>query len=176
MSKTEFKPDKKRFRDENNRYIVQGLFLEDSYNTNLSVYTLDGEDKTYKGVIYPSLKRLFIEMGDPKEYLFANTYLYNWDHWQRMCKNAIVSRHIEKWREELELSLVSEGVATMIDLAVNEKSYQAAKYLADRGWDKGERGRPTKGEIQGELKRRAEIESSYEDDFKLLTIHTGSKK
>lgn len=171
-----FKPDKSRFKDEKGRYIVQGLFLEDRYNTDLSVYTLDGEDKTYKGVVYPSLKRLYIETGDPKEYLFATTYLYDWDHWQRLCNNAIVSRHIEKWRRELELSLISEGVSTLIDLAVNEKSYQAAKFLADRGWDKSERGRPTNAEIEGELKRRAEERSGFEDDFELFHLHTKKSK
>lgn len=175
MSKT-FVPDRTKFRDENNRYIVQGLFLEDRYNTDLAVYTLDGEDKTHKGKVYPSLKRLYLDFGDPKEYLFAQTYLYDWDHWQRLCKNAIVSRHIEKWREELDLAIASEGVLTMIDLAKNDKSYQAAKFLIDQNWKKHGRGRPTKAELEGELKRRAENIAEFEDDFKLLTLHSGGKK
>lgn len=175
MSKQEYKPDKSKFKDEKGRYIVQGLFLEDKYNTDLSVYTFDGEDKTYKGRVYPSLKRLYIELGDPKEYIFANTYLYNWDHWQRLCNNAIIGRHIEKWRNELELSIISEGVATMIDLAVNDKSYQAAKFLVDRGWDKSTRGRPTNAEIEGELKRKAAEAAEFDNDFQLLTLHTGKK-
>lgn len=175
MSKNEWKPDRSKFKDEKGRYIVQGLFLEDKYNTNLAVYTFDGEDKTYKGKVYPSLKRLFIELGDPKEYMFANTYLYDWDHWQRLCNNSIISRHIEKWRYELELSLISEGVSTMIDLAINEKSYQAAKFLADRGWDKSGRGRPSNAEVEGEIKRQAQINSEFDDDFKLFAIHSGKK-
>lgn len=169
----EFTPDKSRFKDEKGRYIVQGLFLEDKYNPVLSVYTLDGEDKTYKGVVYPSLKRLYLEEGDPNEYLFAQKFLYDWDHWQRICKNAIVGRHVEKWRKELELSLVSEGVATLIDLAVNDKSYQAAKFLADSGWIKTGRGRPSKSEIEGELKRRATEDGEFAEDFKLLQLYKG---
>lgn len=175
MAKEEWKPDRSKFKDEKGRYIVQGLFLEDKYNTNLAVYTFDGEDKTYKGRVYPSLKRLFIELGDPKEYTFANTYLYDWDHWQRLCNNSIISRHIEKWRYELELSLISEGVATMIDLAINEKSYQAAKFLADRGWDKSGRGRPSNAEVEGEIKRQAQINSEFDEDFKLFALHSGKK-
>lgn len=171
----EYVPDRTRFKDEKGRYIVQGLFLEDRYNMDLAVYTLDGEDKTYKGMVFPSLKRLYLLEGDPKEYLFANKYLYDWDHWQRMCNNAIISRHIEKWRHELELSLVSEGIATMIDLAVNDKSYQAAKFLADRGWDKSARGRPTNAEVEGEIKRQAELKTEFDDDFQLFAIHTGKK-
>lgn len=172
----DYKPDKSKFKDEKGRYIVQGLFLEDRYNVDLSVYTLDGEDKNYKGKIYPSLKKLYIELGDPTEYIFARTYLFDWGHWQRMKRNAILVKHIEQWRNELELSLVAEGISTMLDLAVNDKSYQAAKFLADRGWDKSERGRPTNAEIQGELKRKAREEEEFASDFQLLTIHTGGKK
>lgn len=167
----EYIPDKTRFKDEKGRYIVQGLFLEDRYNTDLSVYTLDGEDKTYKGVVYPSLKRLYLQECDPKEYIFANKFLFDWDHWQRLCRNAVVGRNIEKWREELELQLVSEGVATLIHLATQENSYQAAKYLADRGWDKRDRGRPSKEEIEGEIKKRVEKEFGYDSDFELLEFH-----
>ena len=139
-----YKPDKTKFKDEKGRYIVQGLFLEDRYNTDLAVYTLDGEDKKYKGRVYPSLKRLYLTFQDPKEYHFAQAYLYDWPHWQRLCKNKWVSSNIELWREELELSLVSEGVGTLIRLATDQDSYQAAKYLADRGWDKSEKGRPSR--------------------------------
>jgi hypothetical protein len=163
--------DKKKYKDEHGRYIVQGLFLEDRYNPEMSVFTFDGEDKNYKGKIFPSLKRLYLEHGDPKEYSFARKYLYDWNHWQRLCKNSVIKKHIEEWRNELELSLVSEGVSALIDLALNEKSYQAAKYLADRGWDRGDRGRPSKDEIDGELKRMAEAEKEFSDDFKLLQFH-----
>lgn len=168
--------DKSKFKDEKGRYIVQGLFLEDRYNTNLAVYTLDGVDKEYKGIKFPSLKRLYLEESDPEEYLFAEKYLFDWPHWQRLCKNAVVGRHIEQWREELALSLRSEGIATLIDLAVNDKSYQAAKWLADEGWVKKTRGRPSKEEVEGELQRRAQVEKEFSEDFKLLELHQKGKK
>lgn len=171
----EYKPDKSRFKDEKGRYIVQGLFLEDRYNTDLSVYTLDGVDKDYKGVVYPSLKRLYLEEADPKEYTFANKYLFDWDHWQRVCNNAVMGRHVEKWREELELMLVSEGVSALIDLALNDKSYQAAKYLADMGWDKRGRGRPSKAEVEQHLKQKSRDDSEFDRDFQLLQLHKGNE-
>lgn len=169
----EYVPDKTRYKDEKGRYIVQGLFLEVQYNTDLAVFTLDGVDKTYKGVVYPSLKRLYLECADPKEYTFANKYLFDWDHWQRVCRNSMLRAHVDKWREELELSLVSEGVSALIDLALNEKSYQAAKYLAERGWDKKARGRPSQDEVAEEIKKRADMEASFDDDFQLLKLHKG---
>ncbi len=170
-----FTPDKSKFKDEKGRYIVQGLFLEDRYNTDLAVYTLVGYDKEYEGKTFPSLKRLYLEEGDPGEYLFANKYLFDWPHWQRLCNNNIVRKHIEDWREELYLSLRSEGMATMINLAINSDSYQAAKWLADEGWIKRSKGRPSDAEVQGELKRRAELEERFRDDFALLEEHRKGK-
>lgn len=167
--------DKLRFKDEKGRYIVQGLFLEDSYNADLAVYTFAGEDKNYKGKLFPSLKKLYLKEGDPEEYLFADKYLFDWPHWQRLCKNAVVGRHIEQWREELAHSLRAEGIATLIDLAINDKSYQAAKWLADKGWDVKKRGRPSQEEIDGHLKKEKELEKKYSDDFELLTLHQGKK-
>tara|TARA_R110000850_G_C9824450_1_gene452751 strand:- start:197 stop:715 length:519 start_codon:yes stop_codon:yes gene_type:complete len=169
------KIDKKQFKDARGRYIVQGLFLEDSYNTDLSVYTFDGEDKLYKGKLYPSLKKAYLEESDVTEYEFAKKYLFDWPHWERLCKNAIVSRHINAWREELTLALRSEGIATLIDLAINDKSYQAAKFLADEGWIKNKRGRPSNEEVEGEVARRAKIEKEFSEDFQLLELHREKK-
>lgn len=169
------KIDKSKFKDEKGRYIVQGLFLEDQYNADLAYYTYDGTDKTYKGRVYPSLKRLYLEESDPTEYNFANKYCFDWPHWQRLCKNSIVGRHIETWRDELSLSLQAEGLATMIDLAVNDKSYQAAKFLVDKGWVKNERGRPSQAEVDNEVKRRAQLEEQFSEDLILLSEHIKKK-
>ncbi len=167
--------DKSRFKDSKGRYIVQGLFLEERYDTDLAVFTYDGEDKIYKGKTYPSLKRLYLEYADPREYNFAREYLYDWPHWKRLTNNKTVGRHIEEWREELELSLVSEGVQVMINLATEKDSYQAAKFLADRGWDKSERGRPSNDKVKEEIKKRADAAEEFAEDFELLELHKGSK-
>lgn len=162
------KIDKSRFKDDRGRFIVQGLFLEDRYNTDIAVYTYADEDKDYKGTIYPSLKRLYLEHADPVEYDFATTNLAGWNHWERLCKNSIVSKHIEEWRNELSLKLASEGVQTMLELATDGKSYQAAKYLADRQWDKGKRGRPSNEEVEGYIKKEAEKTSEFDNDLLML--------
>ena len=167
--------NKTKFKDEKGRYITQGLFLEISYDTNKAVFTLDGEDKMYKGVKYISLKKLYLELSDPIEYTFAITYLADWKHWQRISGNKILLSHIKEWREELLLSLRSEGVLTLIDLAKNAQSYQAGKWLVDTGWDIKEKGRPTKANVKKQLKREADRQKGFEEDFKLLNMK-GSKK
>lgn len=165
--------DKSKFKDEKGRYIVQGLFLEDRYNADMAVFTFDGEHKMYKGKKFISLKKLYLSHADPVEYDFATTYLYDWNHWKRLSKNAVVSKHIDDWREELSLKLMSDGVQMLISLATEKDSYQAAKYLTDAGWDKREKGRPSKDAIDGELKRRADAEEEIDADLILLQNHRG---
>ena len=164
--------DKTKFKDSRGKYITQGLFLEDRYNTDLAVFTLDGEDKKYKGKTYPSLKKLYLKHADPVEYDFANTNLFDWDHWQRMCNNSFLRTH-DKWRRELELSLMSEGVQVMIQISSEGKSYQAAKYLADHGWVTGKKGRPSKDDVDAKIKEMADEELGYSEGVTLLEKHRG---
>lgn len=167
--------DKTLFKDEKGRYIVQGLFLEDRYNKDMSVFTFDGEDKLYKGKTFISLKKRYLDWSDPTEYQFAQEWLYDWDHWKRLCNNKLLAAHIDKWREELSIKLRSEGINTLINLATEKESYQAAKYLAECGWEEKKRGRPSQDEIDGELKKRADEVEDWNGDFKLLDMHRKSK-
>lgn len=159
------KIDKTKFKDTMGRPLTQSLFLEPNYN-EYAYYTFDGEDKTYKGKVYPSLKRLYLEMMDPVEYEFATTYLLDWPHWKRLCSNAIISRHIEDWREELELKLRSEGVRMMIDQS--EDNSQAAKWLAERGWDRKGAGRPKKEQRESERRIQDRLDEEFGADIARL--------
>ena len=121
-----------------------------------------------KGLILKQIGHFLVpglfDMGDPIEYTFAKEYLCDWPHWQRLCNNNIVSRHIDSWREELALKLASEGVLTMLELAQEKGSYQAAKYLADRGWDVKEKGRPSNEQVESEIKKRADQKSEWDEE------------
>jgi hypothetical protein len=55
------------------------------------------------------------------------------------------------------------GVRALRDMAQSENgNFQAAKFLADRGWDKNRVGRPSKAEIE----KRAAIGQKVDDEFK----------
>lgn len=139
--------DKSLLKDTMGRPLTQGLFLEIGYNTQYAVYTLDDEDKEYKGKVYPSLKKLFLKTGDPTEYTFSKTYLLNWNHWKRLNENKLLREHFDEWREELEVSLRSEAFVAILDMSASESGgFQAAKWVADRGWEKQKVGRPSKQE------------------------------
>lgn len=167
--------DKTKFKDEKGRYITQSLFLELGYKTSLAVFTLDGEDKEYKGTIYPSLKKRYIEMRDPVGYNFANEYLFDWKHWTRIKNNAILAEHVTEWENELELALRSDGIQTIIDAAVDSNSYQAGKWLADRGWSERKAGRPSKEEVNQALEQDKKLAEEFDVDVSLLATHREKK-
>lgn len=166
------KIDKSKFKDVMGRPLTQSLFLEPTYNVEYAYYTLtSGEDKEYKGRVYPSLKKLYIAMSDPIEYNFANTYLLDWDHWQKLCNNAIIRNEIDKWRYELELKLMSEGVQMMIDQS--EDNMQAAKWLAEKGWNRKGAGRPKKEEVENERKIQQALDEEFSADILRLRGNDG---
>lgn len=147
--------------------ITQSLFLELAYTEN-SMYTLKEHDYMYKGKLYPSLKRLFLETEDPTEYQFATKYLLGWRHWIRICENKQLKPHVAEWRDELEVKLRSQGVVLAIQNA-KKGGYQASKWLADRGWDTKGAGRPSKADIDKEKKIQAAIDNEYGADvFRLF--------
>lgn len=160
------KVDKSKFRDTMGRPLTQSLFLEPNYNTDYAYYTFDGEDKNFKGKVYPSLKKLYLAMSDPTEYEFATTYLIDWPHWKRLCSNAIILRHVEEWREELELKLRAEGVRMMMDLS--EDNAQAAKWIAEKGWDRKGAGRPKKEQLQKERNIQDKLDEEFGADIARL--------
>ena len=135
------------FLDSRGIPLTQALFLELGY-TQFSKYTLKDIDHEWEGKTYPSLKKLYLELEDVAEYEFATTYLLGWKHWMRLCENKNIRVHIDEWRDELELKLRSRAAKKMMELAAAD-SYQAAKWLADRGWGTRGAGRPTKAEKAG---------------------------
>jgi len=157
-----FKTDKTKLTDTQGRPLTQGLFLEIGY-TDYALFTLKEQDYEYKGKTYPSLKQLYLEMCDPIEWDFAQEYLLGYQHWKRLCANKIIAKHVDEWREELELKLRSQATAQMLDMS--EDSFQAVKWLADKGWEKKTVGRPAKKaqEIEDELTKR--VQTDYSADI-----------
>lgn len=149
------------FKDKMGRYITQGLFIDHRYEDTYAVYTLKDEDFEWKGNVYPSLKRLYIEMEDPTEYLFAEKYLYGWEHWLLLKNNKALYEEIERWQEELEVRVRAKGVHTLINMA--DKNFNAAKWVADGQWTQ-KRGRPSKAEKAHErkMRERAAMEAAEE--------------
>lgn len=163
--------DKTKLLDNMGKPLTQSLFLEVGYS-DYAIYTWKDRDHEYNGKIYPSLKRLYIEFEDPTEYEFANTYLLGWNQWKRLCDNKIIRREIDQWREELELKLRARGIKEAIK-AAESGGFQAAKWLADRGWDTRGAGRPSKEEVEKEKRIQARVNDEFGAD--VVRLFNGAK-
>lgn len=148
--------------DSMNRPYTQALFLELGYQKE-AIYTLKEVDHEYEDKIYPSIKRLYLEMNDPTEYNFATTYFIGWSHWMRICENKAIRKHIDEWREELEIKLRAKAVEQVM-LEASKGSFQASKWLADRGWSNRGAGRPSKLEQEKHKKIQETIDNEYGAD------------
>jgi len=154
-------------------YLTQGLFLETRSTSTPPILTLKEVDWEYKGEILPSLRRLYIEIADPSEYEVAIQVLGSWEHWKRLLQNKKIFSYIQKYRDELEVKVRSGAIRSLIDTSCNEgsKGTAAAKYIAERGWDKRKAGAPSKTEVKKELKIQSDMEKELEEDFKRIGIH-----
>lgn len=159
--------DKSKLKASNGVPLTQSLFLEIAYSKD-AVYTLKDDDYEYEGKIYPSLKRLYLEMEDPVEYEFAKTHLLGWSHWQRMCANKQIAKHVEEWRHELELHIRSRAVKAVIAKASCEQGINAAKWIAEKGWSKNSVGRPNKQEEAREKRIQSELEVDFASDWQRI--------
>lgn len=153
--------DKKLLLDTMGRPLTQGLFLEMGYDTRYAVFTFNDDDKTYDGKVYPSLKKLYLACDDPTEYEFAKKHLLGWKHWQRLNANKILKEEFDEWRDEMEIKTRSDAIKSIIDMTAEGSNFQAAKWLADRGWDKRGAGRPSKSELD----RQKNIDSRIGDEL-----------
>jgi len=163
------KIEKSQLLDSMGRPLTQSLFLEIGYS-DYAVYTLKEYDYPYKGKHYPSLKKLYLQEEDVTEYQFAEKHLLGWQHWKRLCENKLIIKHVEEWREELELKIRSQGIRDMMNLCASEGgNFSAAKYLANKEWEKRGAGRPSKAEKERHLKLEERLDKEFEDDLARLT-------
>lgn len=163
---------REQFLNSEGRPLTQSLFLEVGY-TDEAIYTLKEVDHEYNGKTYPSIKRLYLEAADPTEYVFATTHLLGWKHWQRICENKLLRKHIDEWRFELELKLRSEAVHIIYGQS-RKGSITAAKWLAERGWDDRPAGRPSKSEIEKQTKIIQDVQNEFEQDYARLRVIGGN--
>ena len=159
------------YTDNVGRYRTKSLFLEEILQQQLDngiipVYTFRKHED------YIDIHELYLSLGDPTEYQFAISAFGTWQHFEYISSLRWFKKHLEMWRTELEIKMRSEALTTIMEVAATEgtKGITAAKWIADRGWDK-KRGRPSKEEVQREKKVQAGIHEDISDDAKRLGLH-----
>lgn len=153
---------KDQLKDSRGYPLTQSLFLEINYS-DYAIWTFNDDPKEYNGKTYPSLRQYYLDIADPTEYQFAKQCTLGWDHWQRIVENVMVKKEVEKWREELEVALRSEGILSIID--ASESNWQASKWLVDKGWDKNKVGRPSKSEAEREKRIANRVNEEFNADI-----------
>jgi hypothetical protein len=152
-----------KFKDSMGRWRTESLFVETNRVEDKwpSFYCLNPDKETE---LLPSLKRLYLEASDPTEYNFATSYLGGWQHWQALSKGWFFKEYIKEWREELEVKLRAEGIKAQRGLA-KKGNPNAAKWLAEKGWDKRKAGAPSKEERVREMKMGAKVAEHLDEDY-----------
>jgi len=159
-------------KDSIGRFLTHAMFFETKTKGFDPTFTFKENDHEYKGVIYISMRSLYMEMSDPTEYLFAQEVLGSWGHWQKLCNSALIREQIDKWREELEIKLRAESIRAIREVATTagSKGTTAAKWIASAGWRSG-KGRPTKKEREHQMKVDSRLDNETESHLKLLAEH-----
>jgi hypothetical protein len=110
-----------------------------------------------------------MELADPLEFRFANTYLDGYEHWTMLCNCTWFKPIVARWRNELELKIRSEALLRLEQDAVSgsRSSAQSNRFLLDRGWvlEKNTKGRPSKAEIKKEAQKAAQLQKDTEADL-----------
>lgn len=172
-----FRPEPKNLRDPvSNQPYLKRLFIEGYYGVNDIdgiAYTLKDQDHELHGKLFVSLYRLYTEKDDPTEIHFAQTYLSGYDHWIRLCECTWFKPYIERWREEVSLKRRARYLKEIEAIAGEEGKFKLAalKILLTETKpekEKSTRGRPSKLEVQKELKKAAEDLQDAETDYERI--------
>lgn len=148
------------------------LFIEFRRHGIEPIMSLSHYEREYEGKPLVSLKKIYMEEEDLEEYKVAIRVFGSWNHWKKLLGNAKITAYIEEYREELETKIRSEAVRALVKTATLEgaKGTAAAKYVAEKGWNKRKAGAPSKNEVTRELKVQTRMDSELKEDMKRIGL------
>jgi hypothetical protein len=177
-------------RGPNGKLLTKSLFKELSDFPNEAPYTLAREHRDIPGSVSSegttlkqrSIYKAYMELEDLTEMDVANKYFEGWNHWCRVSEAPGIKEHVAKWREELEIKLMSRGLKFLKNVILDEDSKLsdkmfAAKYYANREYAKGltkavpSPKRPKKEELVAKL-----VDLDLDNDFERLVTPDGQAK
>lgn len=157
----------------NGHYKTQSIFLETSLNDQSGVLmTLKDAPVEVNGALIPSLRILYMEDRDPTGFTTAIRVFGSWEHWRRCKSNTMINKYLLRYEDELDVSIRSGVIKELINTAMEEggRGTTAAKYIAERGWDKRKAGAPTKEEKDRELKVNSLVIDEVQEDLVRLGL------
>jgi hypothetical protein len=132
----------------------------------------------------PELREKFLELNDPTGFKFAEKYLESYARLENLLTQGWFKNSWDDWQNELRARIKSEALKRIQEISEegSAQSLNAAKYLANGEYLEGagaKRGRPSKEEVSGELKRQVKAIDVLNEDFNRmtgLTVVQGGKK
>lgn len=158
-----------QYKASNGTWRTGSLFWERAMPSDTPVFTLYEKREGYI-----SARDTFVALEDPTGYKWALEYLGDWEHFQKLMKAPWFVDAFNSWNEQLHIKLKSEAISKIKEIGEGSgnNALAAQKYLAEKGWEKAEnkRGRPTRAELKGELKRQAAILSDEDVDAERIGL------
>lgn len=162
------------YKSVNNQFYTLPLFYEEwvklaECNKNCDpIFSLQ---KDVPGMI--NSRTTFIRIGDPTGYKWAVKYLGDHAHWIKLMNCPWFVRAYETWKKELNLKLQADAIQRIVEISNSDNPSQAlaaAKYVAEEGWSRQTKGRPSKTMVDQELKRLTEEASNELDDMQRIGL------
>lgn len=167
------------YKNENNQRYSKQLFWETWRELPLDSRTVEPAFTLHyprEGLI--CLRQEYVNDGDPSGYKTAIRLFGEYGYWVYLSKISWFKEAKKAWDEELEAKLYSEGLDKIREMAQGEdaKALKAAEYLANGRYrlDAGpKRGRPSKAEVEGNLKRATEERDEVHEDAARIRLVSG---
>lgn len=142
------------FKGNGNKWLTEGLFLETAQQEDHCIYSLQPWDKEKNGKFYPSIHKLFVEMEDVSEWMFANKYFDGYQHWLLIKEKPWFKEYYTKMVDELQAKLQHKAVKEMLTQVAEGKASQATlTYLANKGYiEKAAVGKPKRRKPENKAK------------------------
>lgn len=123
-----------------------------------------------KDVTLQSLRNVYMAMDHIPEFEheFAETYLGGWTHWLKIQKSSAVSPYIQEWKAEKNIKIKADAIKQLLATAKadTKDSFQASKFLAQKGYNVGEvlkRGKAADAEASS-------LERAVDEDLKRIGL------
>jgi len=162
-----------KFKDVLDRYRTLSIFYEYHNPEYEYYYSIGNKDINVEGKNIPSLYKLYMSYVHVpgQEYDFAVEHLGGWKHWKKLCDNANLRKIIAEWHNEMEVKIRASAIKNMLSLSTenNAAGANAAKWLAEKGYEL-KRGRPSKAEREGYLKKEEQINSAIDEDLERVGL------
>lgn len=144
-------------KDAAGRWLTRSLIKEFADDT--APYSLD------------EMHDIYVESEDPTEHKAAMALLGSWEHWEAMTKCVPFKKVLEGWRTEMSVRIRSRAIMYIHDLALQPNGFQAARWLAEKGWvEKAAKGRPKKEDVDRAAREEADLRESVAADGARISL------